>query len=651
MSRLSAPYGIWLSPITAEAITQKTTTITHLFVDAARSIPYHVEARPSEGGRCVVVRSDTSHEIFGRKWDARTSVQGYGGAAAIVYNGITYFSNAVDGRIYQVRGDEEPEPITPENSNHHFADFTVYPGDGRFLVAILEDHTHPSPADVVTTLCAVDIKRKQVSHIVAGADFYTAPRFSPDGRYLAWHQWNLPDMPWEGSEIYAAKADVSKGSWELTDTRYIGGKNGRIGVMYPFWASSERLVFNSDESGYQNPWEYDVLAARAKPVLATPTAEDFSEPSSRLGPSPGAAIDGKTLILSATRGGRSVLYKIDMESGAKLDLECPYVNVAWVQRLSEDSIVFVGSKSTEAENIILCTLSKRDSRFDFAPLHSASSGPGPSYPAALISVPQPRSLALTPNGQPLHVVFYPPTNPQYAGSNIEGEKPPCVVNAHGGPTSKENQALDWKKQYFTSRGWAWLDVNYGGSSGYGRKYIERLEGQWGVVDVEDCVRAAEHFSSLQLIDPKRTVVRGPSAGGFTALAALCTFPDAFAAGTSLYGISDMRKLDEDTHKYESRRMEKLMGGRAADIPDVYRDRSPVFHAEKIKAPLLILQGSADVVVPPSQAEVIVNTIRKNGGKVECIIFEGEGHGFRKAENMKAALEKEYAFYCDVLGIE
>ncbi|TFK46332.1 alpha/beta-hydrolase [Heliocybe sulcata] len=651
MSQISAPYGTWSSPISAEAITQKTTAITHLIVDPIGSVLYHVEARPSEGGRCVIVRSEGAQDVFGRKWDARTSVQGYGGAAAIAHNEVVYFSCAADSRVYRVSEGKEPVPITPENPNHHFADFTAYPANGRYLVAILDDDTHPSPSDVVTTLCLIDTDNCQSTLLVSGADFYAAPRFSPDGHYLAWHQWHHPDMPWEGSEICVAKVDASSGSLVLTDVRMIAGQRNRIGVLYPFWISNERLVFTSDESGYQNPWIYDAASGSARAILKDPVQEDFGEPSSRLGPSPGAALDGKTLIFSATQEGRSVLYRIDIEHGSKKELECPYVDVAWVQRLSENTVAFVGSQTTQSAQIVISTFSAHDSQVSSTTLNTPSSDSGTSYPPSLISVPEPRSLELTPGGQSVHVVLYPPTNPRYAGSSIKGEKPPCVVNAHGGPTGKADQALDWKKQYFTSRGWAWLDVNYGGSSGYGRKYIERLDGQWGIVDVEDCVNAARHFSStLQLIDPHRIAIRGSSAGGFTTLAALYNFPEVFAAATSLYGISDLRKLDEDTHKYESRRMEKLMGGRPADIPEVYHARSPVFHADKIKTPLLILQGSIDKVVPPSQAELIVNSVQKNGGKVSYIVFEGEGHGFRKAENIKRALEEEYAFYRDVIGI-
>lgn len=656
MTKMLAPYGTWCSPVTADVITQKCTTVVDVIVDPISSTVYNLEARPSEGGRCVVLKTESGEDVFGEGWNARSSVQGYGGAAVVAYSDTIYFSHLTDARVYRVSAGTKPEPITPENANHCFTDFTVHPS-GIFLVAILEDHTNPSPPDIITTLCVINTQTKVVSTIASGADFYAAPRFSPDGQYIAWQQWYHPDMPWEGSEIHVAKVayEPEKGSHPtltVTNARCIAGRPGTVGVMYPFWASKEHLIFTCDESGYQNPWSYSVSSDAAKPIFPVPVQEDFSEPSSTLGHSTGTALDDQTLLYSAIRDGRSMLYRIDIGTGSKEGLQCPFVHVSWVRRVSAGTAAFVGAKTTEPARVVRCTVAPTGPSATFTDLSSTTSGPSAQFPRSLVSEPRPMTLQLPPNNEPLHIVFYPPNNPNYDGSSTEGERPPCVVNVHGGPTSRSVPALDWMKQYFTSRGWGWVDVNFRGSSGYGRKYIEKLEGKWGVVDVQDCVRAAEHLAStLQLIDPKRTVIRGGSGGGYTTLAALCGPPDAFAAGTSLFGISDLSKLAEDTHKFELRRIEKLIGGRPADIPDVYRERSPVFHADMIKAPLLILQGSEDKAVPPSQAESMVETIRKRGGRVEYILFDGEGHGFRKAENQKKALEKELGFYCDVLGIK
>jgi len=280
---------------------------------------------------------------------------------------------------------------------------------------------------------------------------------------------------------------------------------------------------------------------------------------------------------------------------------------------------------------------------------------GVPLPSDIISEPQPITLKVAPTNSPLYVVYYPPWNPAYTGSSIEGERPPCIVEVHGGPTGFVGQGLSWSKQYFTSRGWGWLDVNYGGSSGYGRKYIERLNNNWGVVDVQDCILAPQVLSSApyNLVDPKRLIIRGGSAGGFTTLAALSIASDVsvFAAATSLYGVSDLKKLAEFTHKFESRYLDHLMGGTIDEVPEVYEARSPIHHADKIVVPLLILQGEIDMVVPKGQAEAIYKSIQDRGGVVEYKLYAGEGHGWRQEVNMRDAYERELGFYERILGVK
>ncbi|KIP04425.1 hypothetical protein PHLGIDRAFT_93514 [Phlebiopsis gigantea 11061_1 CR5-6] len=612
-----APYGTWDSPITSAVLVDNAAPVDSIFVDPVTSTVYHIENRPTEGGRNVIVKTEHGTDVAGKEFNCRTGVIEYGGAAATAYAGVVLFSNFSDNRVYSVKdGEASPTAVTPASDVLRYANFAVHPKYPYFVVAVQEDHTKPDPADVVTNLCVINTTNETVQILVSGADFYSTPVFTPDGSHIAWQQWKHPDMPWDGSEIYVASVTIDQGKLVLGDKQHVAGKWKEISAQYPVWASDDTLLFTSDVSGYQNPWAYNISSNTAAAVLEQPVPEDFSLPGWQLGWSYGAPLDkeGKLSLYTAMRGGRSVLYVVSLHSRTLEEIECPYVSIEHIHAVTDEAVVFLGAKADAPAN------------------------------------PQSFSLSLSEKGQDMHVIFYPPTNPDYAAP--DGEKPPCIVNVHGGPTHAATQAFDLQTQFFTSRGWAWLDVNYSGSSNYGREYMSRLNANWGVADVRDCALSVSILAQQQgLIDSQRAAIRGRSSGGFTVLATLCAYPDAFAAGASLFGISDLKKLDEFTHKFESRYCETLLGGTYKQVPDVYDGRSPVNNAEKIKSPLLVLQGSIDAVVPPEQAEIIVKTIQKNGGHVEYVVFEGEGHGWRKAENIKAALEKELAFYEGVFGLK
>ncbi|THH26456.1 hypothetical protein EUX98_g7730 [Antrodiella citrinella] len=634
----TAPYGTWESPITAESIVQNSVRVDDVIVDPVTSAIYHIENRPNQGGRNVVVKTEDK----------------YGGAATKAYNGVVYFSNFKDGRVYAVKEGGQPEAITPESEVHRFADFAIHPTQNHLVVAILEDHTKPNPADVLTSLCFINTKTKTVHPLVSGADFYAAPSFSPDGKHLVWQQWYHPDMPWEGGEVHVSEVsyDATKDEVSVSNAKLVGGKRGQASATHPFWVNNDTFVFTVDTSGFQNPSLYTVSTGQAKPIISPKAIdEDFSLPGWTLGNAYGVVAHAGddttqcTLLYTAFREGRSRLYLLTLHSGAVEELVCPYVTIQSVRRVADGNIVFIGGKTDQSPALVQCSLK------DYSTPHftSLTAVKATSAPAASLS--QPHSITLTVEGQPLYVVYYPPTNVEYRGP--EGELPPAVMNVHGGPTSHEVQGLNMTIQYFTSRGFAWIGVDYGGSSGHGRKYIERLKGNWGIVDTRDCVLAAQGLSSAPhtLIDAKRVVIRGGSSGGYTVLQALCEYPTTFAAGASLFGISDLVKLAEFTHKFESQYMAKLLGGFVDEIPEVYRERSPVNNASKIKSPLLIQQGILDAVVPPAQAEYIVKLIKANNGSVEYVVYEGEGHGWRKAETIKAALEKELHFYEGVLKLK
>ncbi|KAG8957656.1 hypothetical protein FRC00_003694 [Tulasnella sp. 408] len=652
MAPTTAPYGTWKSPILADLITQKTIGVAEVHVDPVTNEIYHGESRPSEGGRIAIVNTKDRQDVFGPDWNARSGVHEYGGSAFAVRDGVIYFTDFKTKRLYAIKNNN-PEAVSPDNENHRFGDLNIHPSNSHLVLSTLEDHTKPAPEDVVNTLVVINTQTQSLTAIAQGADFYSTGRFSPDGTKVSWIQWHHPDMPWEGSELVVADFDAS--SVSVSNPTVIAGKPGDESINEAFWTSNKTLVYLSDKSGFYNPWKYDVESKSSSAILPKPVEKDYAEPAWLLGASRWTALDESTLLVSPTTNGDASLGLLRIDSGEFTEIKSPYVNFGAVHGVTSTSAVFVGVTDDTPAALIKITLpntaSPSSGSIDnavFETLKETSSAAS-TISRGLFPKHQSIALEIPGSGAPLHVMHFPPTNPDYSGGK-DGELPPCVMNIHGGPTSRVAPGLSWTATYFTSRGWAWVDVNYGGSSGYGREYRERLRGNWGVVDVNDSVTAAQQLSARGLIDGKRVAIRGGSAGGYTVLAAVVTHPLAFTVATSSYGISDLALLASDTHKFESRYLEKLIGGTLKEVPEVYRERSPVFHANKIRAPLLILQGSIDAVVPPGQAEAIVKQIKERDGKVEYVLFEGEGHGWRKAENIKRALETEERWYAEVLGL-
>ncbi|KAJ7677742.1 alpha/beta-hydrolase [Mycena polygramma] len=659
----AAPYGTWKSPITSSMIAKMSVSLEDVLVDPVTSAVYYIERRPEEDGRNVIVNLASGLDIFGREWNARTAVHEYGGAPAVIHGSIALFSNFSDGQVHKVGLADTSPPIRLTNKDdYRFANFACHPQEPNFVVGILEDHTKPAPQDVVNSLVCLNTSSAQDPVIlVSGSDFYATPRFNDDGTLLAWTEWSHPDMPWDGEQVFVGAVDIKDGQLEIEPTQgnmapgqfprfRIAGQPSAISAVQPTWFDTNTLVFSCDVSGFHNPWvatvNRDAKTVESRPVLGQPEEFDFADPSWWLGESNIAVLDDANVLYAASRDGRTALYVVRLD-GTYFPVECPYVHVSRMRRMGPRKVVFLGSTGDKGPALVLCSLSD-----SFTPTYTPLRGdPESPLSDSLLSRPVPLSL-LIPAKQsseltPLHLVYYPPKNPLYKG--LSGEKPPAVVNVHGGPTYVERQNLNLEKQFFTSGGWFWIDVNYAGSSNYGREYAKRLKGNWGVLDVYDCVQAVLQLSSPErdLIDRKRVVIRGGSAGGYTTLAVLSQSDpslNVFAAGTSSYGVSDLRKLTELTHKFQSWYVQGLVGGTYDEIPEIYRARSPVFHAHNIKVPLLILQGSIDPIVPPNQAEDMINVIRDGGGSAEYTVFEGESHGWRKAENIAKALELEIDFY-------
>lgn len=656
----TAPYGRWASDITPEFLVQSNIPFVDVFVDPLRShlLPpiYHIERRAADNGRYVIVNTTTDVDVIPSPLSARTSVQEYGGAAAIAYGGVIYFSNFADNRVYKIIEGGTAEPVSPDNPSYRYANFAVHPEKQHLLVSILEDHTVDTPQTIITTLCVINTTQKAVFPLVSGADFYSSPVFNPSGTKIAWQEWYHPDMPWEGSLIYVADVITQPDTILLLNKQKVAGQMLKISVSYPSFANDTTLVFTSDESGYQNPFVYDTVTNIARPVLPSPIGRDFGSPAWTLGDYPYAIIDdGNTAAFVAFADGRTVLYTVNLTQVSRPDLRIFPFTVAGHLRLLHSSLhtsslVFTAGSSETPGGIIRCD-------FD----NQIVGRPDPQYTVLKASgsftgyegyIPHPDPITLPRDGKPLHVIYYAPKNPKYSGPTNPNEKPPCIVNVHGGPTSMEPQVLNLFKIYFTSRGYSWLDVNYGGSSGYGREYIGRLASNWGIVDVRDCYDAPRLLAAEAnpRIDGSRVAIRGGSAGGYTTLASLCleSTPDTkyFKAATSLYGISDLLSLARDTHKFELKYMIKLLGGSVDDIPRVYKDRSPLYYAKNITVPLLVLQGAEDRVVPPEQAEKIVSEIQQSGGqdRVKYRKFPGEGHGWRLETTIKEAVQLEREWY-------
>ncbi|KAF9242826.1 Alpha/Beta hydrolase protein [Melanogaster broomeanus] len=650
-----APYGKWVSPITSDTVIQSNIVFDDVIVDPITSIVYHIEERPDDGGRCVIVNTATNKDLFlpNTTYNARTAVQEYGGAAAIAYNGVLYFSNFVNNRVYAVKEGSDPVPITPENDKWRYANFAVHPTQTNLLVSVLEDHT---PQPVANTLCLINTETATKSNLVDGADFYATPVFNPSGTKIAWQEWYQPDMPFEGALIYIADVYIVNGGMELSNKTYVAGEKLNISVTYPTWISDITLIYTSDESnGFQNPFIYSVGTGCATAALATPIEQDFAEPAWHLGLYPYALQgDGRYGVFTAFQEGRNILYILDLTkpSDPVPISGFPYTVAQHLRPTGANTFVFTASMATAPGGVLLCTLSAPS----FVPTYQVLKASATEDSVAPYSpyISPPHATMLPRGDEPLHVVFYSPTNIDYVAPT--GEKPPCIVQVHGGPTSMEPQVLSWQKMYFTSRGYAWLDVNYGGSSGYGRGYIERLAGKWGIVDIQDCQDAVSILVSQGLIDGGRTAVRGGSAGGYTTLSSITLAPNPkfYKAATSTYGgITDLILLAQGTEKFELQYMYKLLGGPPDENLQTYKDRSPFYNVVNpntgevnITVPLLMLQGNLDSVVPKEQAHNFLQEIADNAPdeKVSSHFYDNEGHGWHLACTIKDALEREHAWY-------
>ena len=618
-------YGAWCSPLDAASIAAESIRLGGVFMDGESR--YWLEGRPREGGRNVLVRctvTDVFQDLTPAPFNVRSRAHEYGGGACFVSEGEVFFTHDDDQRIYRLPSGGDAAAVTAEGP-YRYADMALDRNRKR-LVCVREDHgSGPQP---VNALAAIDLDSGAARVLASGHDFYSNPRFSPDGAWLAYLAWDHPRMPWDGTELFVSPV-AADGT--LGDPIHIAG-GGSESVFQPEWLDDGDLCFVSDRGGWWNLYRSN----GESDVNLFPAEAEFGRPQWVFGMRTyGLTGDGR-LLAACCRAGAWELHLVDPATGAGEPLTLPFSEI--------DDVAVCGSRAT-----LLAGAPDRASAVVALDLTNGSwdvlrASTDLELNHAYVSLPEPVRFETT-GGEQAHGFYYPPKNPE--ASSPAGEKPPLIVIGHGGPTGATTTSLRLPVQFWTTRGFAVLDVNYRGSTGYGRAYREKLRGQWGIVDVEDCVHAARFATAEGLADPQRLIIRGGSAGGYTTLAAL-TFHDTFKAGASYYGIGELEALARDTHKFESRYLDYLIGP-YPERRDLYAARSPLNHADRLSCPVIFFQGQEDKVVPPNQAEMMVEALERKGIPVAYLAFEGEQHGFRRSETIRRTLEAELYFYGRVFG--
>lgn len=621
------PYGGWPSPVDAGTVAAGAGTLSEL--RACGNALFWLESRPHERGRVTLMRAgaDGARELTPAPASVRSRVHEYGGGAYLPTTEGVFFVDDRDGEIHWLRTDGTAKVLTACAGAARFADFTLDPGRQRVL-AVCE---RPGPAEPENLLVAVPLEGAPVTAdaLVAvhrGHDFYAAPRMAPDGARLAFVAWDHPNMPWDGTLLkvlaFAADGGVAQ---ELV----VAGSAAEA-VQQPLWTPDGALAFESDLNGYWNVYRYDASGV----FCVLEDGAEYAEAPWALGQSTLAALAPGWLAAIRFGAGRGELVLVDTRTGFASPLPADWIEYDSLCR-TDDGIAFIGRPADGPPAVVVRRLA------DGAETIVARAALPPLASAAIARAEAREFRAR--DGAPIHGLLYPPTNPDCRA--VAGTRPPLLVTVHGGPTGRASAALNLRVQFFTSRGWAVLDVDYRGSTGYGRRYREALNGRWGELDAADCEDAARALVHEGSVDADRIAIRGSSAGGLTVLAALSR-STLFGAGTSLYGVADLAAMTHDTHKFESRYIATLVGEPAAAAA-----RSPVQRAHLIRSPVLFLQGSEDPVVPPAQAAAMAAALRARRVPVAHVEFAGEGHGFRHAASIERALQYEYAFYCRVLGIE
>jgi dipeptidyl aminopeptidase/acylaminoacyl peptidase len=641
-----APYGSWESPIDAALVAGGGTTPLEIQVDG--DVLWWLEQRPAEDGRQVACRREpggTFTTVTPPGFNARTTVHGYGGGSYLVRQGTVWFSGFADQRLYRQAPGAAPEPLTPPPTapgELRYADACITP-DGSWLACVRERHGGGTVSNELVAVPAGGDGSAEPVVLVGGRDFYAAPRLGPNGRQLAWLQWDHPNMPWDGTELWVADLSVGdRAAWGgpvLREARRVAG-GPEESVCQPAWDPAGDLHFISDRTGWWNMYQVSGEVARGGQAEAeplAPMAAEFAIPQWWFGLSGYAFLPDGRIACAYGRGPVSHLGLLAPGAGRvePLALDAPFTSFAWLRALGSQIACVAGGPSAAPAVVLADPASGR--------VEIVRRGRELEFEPTFISLPRPVEFGTGPDRrQSAHALYYPPANPHYAGP--AGERPPLLVMAHGGPTGQTSSLFRPDIQFFTSRGLAVADVDYRGSSGYGRTYRQRLYGRCGVDDVADCVNAARHLAAAGAVDGSRLAIRGGSAGGYLTLCAL-VFYDDFAAGASYFGIADVEALAAGMHKFESRYVARLFGGG----PEVFRERSPIHFSGRLSCPVILLQGLEDAIVPPTQAQAMAAVLDAKQIPYCYLAFEGEQHGFRRAETLRRALEAELFFYSAIFG--
>lgn len=623
---MKAPYGSWQSPVTTDLIVAGTVALSGPCFDGDEQ--YWAESRPQEGGRTVVVRRNAKGEhetLFSAPFNARSRVHEYGGDPWLVHQGVVYFVNFSDQQIYVT--DTTPPRRLTDAGQLRFANGTLDSARNR-IIYIIEDHA--GGGEAANKIGAVDLLTGAVTILAEGNDFYSSPTLSPDGKTMAWLSWDHPDMPWDQTRLWLAQLDAA--GMPLTPIKVAGEVDES--VQQPRFSPTGELYFISDLTGWWNIYVYDAVLSRGRPVCLK--AAEFGVPAWGFGTSTFSFLSATEILCVYGERAEAKLARLDVGSGQLSEIETGLTVINGLH-LHNNTATFVGASPTAFAAIINLDLARGDQQI-------LRTGCSVDLPDGYYSVPQAIEFE-TADKDRAHGFYYPPTNKDFEAPL--DTLPPLLVILHGGPTGSTQAALSLSTQFWTSRGFAVLDLNYRGSTGYGRFYRQKLNGRWGIADVDDTVYGARYLVQQGLADPNRLAIRGGSAGGYTTLAAIA-FRDTFKAAASHYGIGDLETLARDTHKFESRYLDSLIGPYPADV-DVYRERSPIHHIDQLSCPVIFFQGLEDKVVPPNQAEAMVNALKEKQIPCAYVPFEGEQHGFRKAENIKRALDLELYFYARIFG--
>jgi dipeptidyl aminopeptidase/acylaminoacyl peptidase len=623
------PYGSWPTPITSELVVRAARLPNGLHLDGADL--WWSEGRPEEAGRMAVLRREpdgTVTEVVEAPFNARSAVHEYGGGAWWVVGGVLWFVDWASQRLHRVEPGGTPVPITPEPAvprGLRFADGDLSP-DGTTLLCVQEEHRADGSEATNTIVRLAADQPSTPDVVVEGPDFVSHPRWRPDGGAFCWLEWDHPDMPWDATRLVVGEGDVRT---------VVAVGEARESVGQPTWAPDGSLWFFGDRTGFWSLYRW-TPAGGVEPMVDL--GLDIGFPDWVFGQSCFAFLADGRLVFSYSDGGLERLAVREPDFGRVTQLDVPHSLIDQL-RARGNTAVYIGASPTSEVHVAAVDV---DTGAVDVVVPPRELGLDPGW----FSIPEPIDFP-TAGGVTAHALLYPPTNPDVRAG--DGERPPLLVMIHGGPTAAARPMLQLAKQYWTSRGFAVVDVNYRGSTGYGREYRDLLQGEWGVADVEDCAAVCEFLVARGDADADRLCIRGGSAGGFTTLAALA-FHEVFAAGASHFGVADLGVLAAETHKFESRYLDGLVGP-WPEARATYEERSPIFHTDRIDRPLAVFQGLDDPIVPPNQAEMIVEALRTKGVPVAYLPFEGEQHGFRQSQNIRASLDGELSFYAQVLGFD